>query len=220
MKQMEAILSVSTGRFVTVISEIMCPSCLKVQFPWRRGGWAAEPNSFGELWPGLMLRSPLHVCGCEEPEIMLFASCRHVVGTAISDEVVLIIWVDDIIALMVGKQALEGSGSYLLWQMCGRGAVLPEWHRGRQWCCWGAEEGWGSWHRNLVVCEWGPMCVKIWLAQQFEMQSGGKQGKCGEVYGGLALSVWGRDPGAVCRGCKWERGVWRADPEGHKWQLE
>lgn len=54
---------------------------------------------------------------------MLFASCRHVVGIAISDEVVLIIWVDDIIALVVGKQALEGSGSYLLWQMCGRGAA-------------------------------------------------------------------------------------------------
>lgn len=34
------------------------------------------------------------------------------------------------------------------------------------------------------------------------------------------LNVWDRDPGAVCRDCEWERGIWRADTEGHKRQLD
>ena len=142
----------------------------------------------------------------------------------ISDEVELIIWVDDKIALVVGKQALWGSGDCLLWQMCGRDAawwaVIPEQHRGWQWCCWGAEGGWRAWHSSLGVRRWGPRRVKVWPRQQFGMRSWGKQGKSSGVYGALTLSVSDRDPGALCGGCGCEHCVWSTVHEGDKQQLE
>lgn len=62
-------------------------------------------------------------CVCEEPEIMLFTCYRHVTDMVISDEIDLIIWVDDKICLVMGKQALWGNGGCLLWRMCGRDAA-------------------------------------------------------------------------------------------------
>lgn len=54
---------------------------------------------------------------------MLFTCYRHVTDMVISDEIELIIWVDDKISLVMGKQALWGSGGCLLWRMCGGDAA-------------------------------------------------------------------------------------------------
>lgn len=48
-------------------------------------------------WSGAE-KSSVYVCACEESEIMLFTCYSHVTGMVISDEVKLIISVDDKIA--------------------------------------------------------------------------------------------------------------------------
>lgn len=71
---------------------------------------------------------------------MLFASYRHVIGMVISDGVGLIIWVDDIIALVVGKTGSLGKWRLLtvvdVWKGCSLRSSHPSAAQGEAvWCC-------------------------------------------------------------------------------------